>query len=103
MNLGTRKKSFEKARGNAEREEKKKEHNASREGPAGTLAQLCKPNHKHLKTLGTQFIETLKNFLKTSNKTKTDLPTPRFMTFCKNLGSDQIQVFNGVINSDPAN
>ena len=42
-NLGTRKKSFEKARGNAEREEEMKERgHASREGPAGTRAQLCK-------------------------------------------------------------
>ena len=41
-NLGTRKKSFEKARGNAEREEEMKERgHASREGPAGTRAQLC--------------------------------------------------------------
>ena len=43
-NLGTRKKSFEKARGNAEREEEMKERgHASREGPAGTRAQLCTP------------------------------------------------------------
>ena len=41
-NLGTRKKSFEKARGNAEREEEMKERgHASREGPAGTRALLC--------------------------------------------------------------
>ena len=41
-NLGTRKKSFEKARGNAEREEEMKVRgHASREGPAGTRAQLC--------------------------------------------------------------
>ena len=41
-NLGMRKKSFEKARGNAEREEEMKERgHASREGPAGTRAQLC--------------------------------------------------------------
>ena len=41
-NLGTRKKSFEKARGNAEREEEMKEPgHASREGPAGMRAQLC--------------------------------------------------------------
>ena len=41
-NLGTRKKSFEKALGNAEREEEMKERgDASREGPAGTRAQLC--------------------------------------------------------------
>ena len=40
-NLGTRKKSFEKARGNAEREEEIKElGHPSREGPAGTRAQL---------------------------------------------------------------
>ena len=40
-NLGTRKKSFEKARGNAEREEEMKERgHASRKGPAGTRAQL---------------------------------------------------------------
>ena len=40
-NLGTRKKSFEKARGNAEREEEMKERgHSSREGPAGTRAQL---------------------------------------------------------------
>ena len=40
-NLGTRKKSFEKARGNAEREEEMKERgHVSREGPAGTRAQL---------------------------------------------------------------
>ena len=42
-NLGTRKKSFDKARGNAEREEEMKERgHASREGPAGTRAQLWK-------------------------------------------------------------
>ena len=42
-NLGTQKKSFEKARGNAEREEEMKERgHVSREGPAGTRAQLCK-------------------------------------------------------------
>ena len=36
------KKSFEKARGNAEREEEMKERgHASCEGPAGTRAQLC--------------------------------------------------------------
>ena len=41
-NLGTRKKGFEKVCGNAEREEEMKEHgHASREGPAGTHAQLC--------------------------------------------------------------
>ena len=41
-NLGTRKKSFEKARGNAEHEEEMKERgHASRERPAGTRAQLC--------------------------------------------------------------
>ena len=40
-NLGTRKKSFEKARGNEEREEEMKERrHASREGPAGTRPQL---------------------------------------------------------------
>ena len=40
-NLGTPKKSFEKARGNAERKEEMKERgHASREGPAGTRAQL---------------------------------------------------------------
>ena len=40
-NLGTQKKSFEKARGNAEREEEMKERgHVSREGPAGTRAQL---------------------------------------------------------------
>ena len=40
--LGTRKKNFEKARGNAEREEEMKERgHASRKGPAGTRAQLC--------------------------------------------------------------
>ena len=47
-NAGTRilvreKKSFEKARGNTERKEEMKERrHASREGPAGTHAQLCK-------------------------------------------------------------
>ena len=46
-NAGTRilvreKKNFEKARGNAEREEEMKESgHASDEGPAGTRAQLC--------------------------------------------------------------
>ena len=41
-NLGTQKKSFEKARGNAEREEEMKERgHVSREGPAGTCARLC--------------------------------------------------------------
>ena len=41
VNLGTPKKSFEKARRNAEREEEMKERgHASREGPAGTRAQL---------------------------------------------------------------
>ena len=41
-NLGTRKKSFEKAHGNAEREEEMKERrHASLKGPAGTRAQLC--------------------------------------------------------------
>ena len=41
MNLGTRKKSFEKARRNTEREEEMKERgHVSREGPAGTHAQL---------------------------------------------------------------
>ena len=41
-NFGTQKKSFEKACGNAEREEEMKERgHASREGPAGTRAQLC--------------------------------------------------------------
>ena len=40
-NLGTRKKNFEKARGNAEREEEMKERgHASGKGPAGTRAQL---------------------------------------------------------------
>ena len=42
-NLGTRKKSFEKARGNAEREEEMKERrhaSCCREGPAGARAQL---------------------------------------------------------------
>ena len=40
-NLGTRKKNFEKARRNAEREEEMKERrHASREEPAGTRAQL---------------------------------------------------------------
>ena len=40
-NLGTQKKSFEKARGNAERKEEMKERgHASREEPAGTHAQL---------------------------------------------------------------
>ena len=39
-NLGTRKKSFEKARGNSEREEEMKECGlASLEGPAGTRAR----------------------------------------------------------------
>ena len=42
-NLGTRKKNFEKARGNAERKEEMKERgHASCEGPAGTRAQLWK-------------------------------------------------------------
>ena len=37
------KKTLKKARGNAEREEEMKERgHASREGPAGTRAQLCK-------------------------------------------------------------
>ena len=41
-NLGTQKKSFEKARGNAEREEEMKElGHASREVSAGTRSQLC--------------------------------------------------------------
>ena len=41
-NLGTRKKSFEKACGNAElKEEMKERRHASHEGPAGTRAQLC--------------------------------------------------------------
>ena len=41
VNLGTRKKNFEKACGNAEREEEMKERgHASRKGPAGMRAQL---------------------------------------------------------------
>ena len=41
-NLGALKKSFEKACGNVECEEEMKERgHASREGPAGTRAQLC--------------------------------------------------------------
>ena len=40
-NFGMRKKSSEKARGNAERQEEMKEHGrVSREGPAGMRAQL---------------------------------------------------------------
>ena len=53
-NLGMRKKSFEKARGNAEREEEMKERgHASREGPAGMRAQLCL-----FLTVGTEFRQT---------------------------------------------
>ena len=41
VNLGKRKKNFEKAHGNAERQEETKEcGHASREGPAGMRAQL---------------------------------------------------------------
>ena len=49
------KKSFEKARGNAEREEEMKEHgHASREGPAGTRAQLCCPAYQRFSLPGLQ-------------------------------------------------
>ena len=55
VNLGTRKKSFEKARGNAEREEEMKERgHASHEGPAGTRAQLWK---KGCTSHGTVFLK----------------------------------------------
>ena len=54
-NVGTRKKNFEKARGNAEREEEMKERgHASHEGPAGTRAQLWK---KGCTSHGTVFLK----------------------------------------------
>ena len=54
-NVGTRKKNFEKARGNAKREEEMKERgHASHEGPAGTRAQLWK---KGCTSHGTVFLK----------------------------------------------